>query len=65
MLDVLDVETMQCTHALREVDMYTMVVNQDTLHLEVGLLAILLILEFDECILQAIASALVSNDLAG
>lgn len=56
---------MQCTHALREVDMYTMVVNQDTLHLEVGLLAILLILEFDECILQAIASALVSNDLAG
>lgn len=41
-----------------------MVVNEHTLHLEVGLLAVLLVLEFDKCILQTVPSALISDHLA-
>ena len=45
--------------------MYTVVVNQDTLHLEVGLLAVLLVFKLNECILQAVAGALVPDDFTG
>jgi hypothetical protein len=41
-----------------------MVVNQDALHLEVGLFAVFLVLELDERILQAVPRPLVSDDLA-
>lgn len=41
-----------------------MVVDEYSLHLEIGLLAVLLVLELDERILQTVASALISNDLA-
>ena len=44
--------------------MNAVVVDQDVLHLEIRLLAILLVLEFDESILQRVASLLVSDHLA-
>ena len=50
--DILENEiTVPKTYTLREIHMYTMVVNQDTLHLEVGLFAVLLVLKFDERVL--------------
>lgn len=42
-----------------------MVVNQDSLHFEVGLFAVFLILELDECVLQAVPRPFVSDDFAG
>jgi hypothetical protein len=39
------------THTLRKINMYTMIVDQDSLHLEVSLFAILLIFELDKSIL--------------
>lgn len=53
------------TYTLREVDVDAVVVNQHSLHLEVGLFAILLVVELDERILQAVTRALVANDLTG
>jgi hypothetical protein len=43
--------------------MYAVVVDQNTIHLEIGLLAILLVGVFNEGVLQAITCTLVSNDL--
>lgn len=40
-----------------------MVVNQNTLHLKVGLFAGFLIVKLNKCILQTITSPLVPNDL--
>lgn len=54
----------QATYTLGEIHMDSMVVNQDALHLEVGLFAVFLVLELDECILQAVPGPLVSDDLA-
>lgn len=45
--------------------MDAVVVNQHALHLEVGLFTILLVIEFDERILQAVTRALVPDDFAG
>lgn len=45
--------------------MDAMVVNQNALHLEICLLAILLVFEFDKTVLQTVTSSLVSDDLAG
>ena len=44
--------------------MDAMIIDQDSLHLEIRLLAVLLVLEFNECILQAIFCTLVSDDFA-
>lgn len=44
--------------------MDAVVVNQDTLHLEISLLAIFLLVKLNEGILQTVAGALVPNDLA-
>jgi len=44
--------------------MNAMIVNQHSLHLEVRLLAVLLLLEFYERVLQAVTRSFVSNDLA-
>lgn len=44
--------------------MNPVIVNQYTLHLKVGLFTVLLVLEFNECILQAIASAAVPDNFA-
>ena len=44
--------------------MNAMIINQHSLHLEVRLLAVLLLLELYECVLQAVARSFVSNDLA-
>ena len=52
------------TYTLREVHVDTVVIYQDALHLEVCLLAIFLILKFDERILKALTRPFVSNDLA-
>lgn len=41
-----------------------MIVNQDALHLEVGLFAVLLVFKLDKRILQTVTRALVSNHLA-
>ena len=51
-------------YRLREVDVYTVIVYQDPLHLEVCLLAVLLILELDEGVLKTILSTLISNNFA-
>jgi hypothetical protein len=40
-----------------------MIIYEDALHFEVGLLAVLPVLEFDKGILKALACALISNDL--
>ena len=53
------------TYRLREVDVYTVIVYQDPLHLEVCLLAVLLVLELDEGVLKTVLGALISNDFAG
>ena len=45
--------------------MDAVIIYQHSLHLEVRLLTILLVFELDECILQAVFCALISNDLAG
>lgn len=45
--------------------MYTVVVDQNTLHLEISLFTIFLILKFDEGVLEAVLGSLVSNDLTG
>ena len=42
-----------------------MVVDEDALHLEVCLLAVFLILKFDEGILKTVAGALVPYNLTG
>lgn len=44
--------------------MYSMIVDKDTLHLEVGLLAILLILKLDECILKTVTCPFVADYFA-
>jgi len=45
--------------------MNPVIVNQHALHLEVGLFAVLLVLELDKGILQAVTRTLVSNNFAG
>lgn len=44
--------------------MDTVVINQDTLHLEIGLFTIFLLIKFDEGILQTVTGTLVPNNLA-
>jgi hypothetical protein len=44
--------------------MYAVVVDKNTLHLEVGLLTVLLVIELDKCILQTVAGALIANHFA-
>jgi len=41
----------------------SVVVNQNTLHLKVGLFASFLIVKLNKCVLQTITSPLVSDDL--
>jgi hypothetical protein len=53
------------TYTLGEIDVDAMVVNQHALHFKVGLLAVLLMLKLDECVLQTVARALVPNHLTG
>lgn len=45
--------------------MDAVIIYQHSLHLEVRLLAVFLVLEFDKCILQAVFCAFVSNHFAG
>ena len=45
--------------------MDAVIINQHSLHLEICLLAVLLVLELYKCILQAVICALVSDDFAG
>jgi len=45
--------------------MNAMVIDQDPLHLEIGLFTILLIFKFDKSVLQTITCPLISNDFAG
>lgn len=45
--------------------MNAVVVDQDVLHLEVGLLAVLLVFKLDKGVLQAVAGLLVADDFAG
>ena len=45
--------------------MYTVVVDQNALHFEISLLTILLVLEFDEGVLEAVLRSLVPNDFTG
>ena len=45
--------------------MYTVIVNQNPLHLEISLLTILLMLKLDEGVLKAVLGSLVSNDFTG
>lgn len=52
-------------YTLGEVDVDAMVVYQDSRHLEIRLLAILLVLVFDESILQAVPRSFVSNHFTG
>ena len=50
--------------ALREVDVDAAVVDEDVVHLEVGVLARLLVLELDEGVLQRVARLVVTDHLA-
>ena len=52
------------SYTLRKVNMNTMIVYQYSLHFEICLLAVLLMLKLDERILKTIVSALVPYDLA-
>lgn len=51
------------TYTLREVYVYAMVIDEDTLHLEICLFAVFLIFKFYECILETLPGALVTYDL--
>lgn len=53
------------THRLREVDVYAMIVNQNSLHLEIRLLTVLLMFKLDKGVLKTVFGSLVSNDFAG
>ena len=53
------------TYALREVHIDAMIINKNALHFEICLLAVSLVFKFNESILQAVASSLVSNNLTG
>lgn len=53
-----------CSYTLRKVNMNTMIVYQYTLHFEICLLAVLLMLKLDERILKTVVGALVPYDLA-
>ena len=44
--------------------MYAVIIDQYTLHLEIRLLAVLLVFEFDEGILKAFLGSLVSDNFA-
>ena len=44
--------------------MYPMIIDQYFLHFEICLLAVLLVLKLDECILKTIIGALVPNNFA-
>lgn len=54
----------QATDTLAEVDVNSAVVDQNRVHLGVGILAALLVLEFNEGILQAVSRFLVPDHLA-
>lgn len=55
---------MGVTDALGEVHMDPVVIYKDSLHFEVGLLAIFLVFELDEGVLETVPGPLVSDDLA-
>ena len=44
--------------------MNAMIINQDSLHFEVGLLTVLLIFKLNKCILETVTGALVADDFA-
>lgn len=52
----------EITYALRKIHVDAMVVNQHSLHFKVRLLAVLLVLELNERILQAVSGPLVADD---
>ena len=41
-----------------------MIIDQHSLHLEIRLLAVFLVLELDKCILKAVSRTFVADDLA-
>ena len=45
--------------------MYAMVIDQDPLHFEVRLFAVLLMFKFDESILKAVACPFIADNFAG
>lgn len=49
-------------YTLRKVDMDSVIVYQNTLHFEIRLLTIFLVLKLNKCVLQAIASASISDN---
>jgi hypothetical protein len=46
---------------LGEIDVDAVVVDKHTLHFEIGLLTVLLIIELDKCILQTVTGTLIAN----
>lgn len=57
-------DAMQSADRLRQVDMNTSIVNQDIVHLKVGLFCRLFLVEFDKCIAERLARLSISDDLA-
>jgi len=49
---------------LREINVNTMIIDQNALHLEIGLLTVSLICEFDEGILEGVACPFIAYDFA-
>jgi hypothetical protein len=52
------------TYTLGKVYVYSVIVNQNTLHLKICLFTGLLIIKLDESILQTVSSSLIPNHLA-
>lgn len=51
-------------YTLREIHVYPVIIDENSLHFEVGLLAFLLVLKFYKGVLQTVAGALVADDFA-
>ena len=55
----------ETAHTLGEIDMNSVVVDEDALHFEIRLFAGGLVFKFDEGVLKTVASAFVADDFAG
>jgi len=54
--------SLELRDGLRKVDMNSTVVDEDIVHLEVGILTALLIFELNECVLKGVSRFLIPND---
>ena len=53
------------SYTLREINVDAMIIDQDSLHLEIRLLTVLLFFKLNKSVLQTVAGALIADDFTG